>query len=230
MTRALFITGTDTGIGKTWVTAGLVRALRARGINAVAMKPVASGCTPTPHGWRNDDALALLRAGALPEDAYALVNPVGLPMPASPHLAAADAGMPMDFGAIRSAFDALRRRHRCLLIEGVGGWSVPLSGPPDAWRMQSDLVRALALPVLLVVGLRLGCINHALLSARAIVNDGFVLKGWLGNRIDRDWDQADAVTETLRVLLRPPHLGTIAYDAGPGEHTVAAIAALFGSD
>lgn len=229
MTRALFITGTDTGIGKTWVTAGLVRTLRARGVDAVGMKPVASGCLSTPRGWRNEDALALLRAGGLPDDAYALVNPVALPMPASPHLAAANAGMELDIDVISQAFDALSRQHRHVLVEGVGGWSVPLSGPPDDWRMQSDLVQALHLPVLLVVGLRLGCINHALLSRRAIAEDGHRLEGWIGNRIDPDWDQAGAVTDTLRTLLQPPYLGTVAFDAGPDERTAAAVAALLGS-
>ena len=228
--RALFVTGTDTGIGKTWVTAGLVRALRARGIDAVGMKPVASGCASTAHGWRNDDALALLRASGLSDDAYALVNPVALPMPASPHLAAADAGVNVDIAVIGRAFDTLIQRHRYVLVEGVGGWSVPLSGPPDVWRMQSDLVRALNLPVLLVVGLRLGCINHALLSACAIVNDGYVLKGWIGNRIDPDWDQVDAVTDTLRTLLPSQHLGTVTFDAEPDEPTTTTVAVLFDND
>lgn len=223
MSGAVFVSGTDTGIGKTWVTAALIRALRARGIDAVGMKPVASGCTRTPHGWRNDDALALLQASDLPEDAYDRVNPIALPMPASPHIAAADADRRIDLAAIGQAFDDLRRRHDVVLVEGVGGWAVPLSGPPGPWRMQSELVQLFELPVLLVVGLRLGCINHALLSARAIAGDGRLLGGWIGNRIDPDWDQVDPVTDTLQALIDAPSLGTLEFRAGADERTTAAL-------
>lgn len=209
MNRALFVTGTDTGIGKTWVSTGLVRALRLLGVDAVGMKPIASGCTWTPGGWRNDDALALLAASGLAADDYARINPVALPRPVSPHIAAAGAGIDVDIGGILAAFSDLRARHELVVVEGAGGWSVPMAGPRPAWCMQADLVRALDVPVLLVVGLRLGCINHALLSARAIAADGRPLLGWIGNRLADD-DQ-DAVLSTLDALMPMPASGTVTF-------------------
>lgn len=213
MARALFVAGTDTGIGKTWVTAALVRGLRARGLHAGGMKPVASGCMTTPAGWRNDDALALLAASGLADENYSQVNPVALPLPASPHIAAAAAGVRVSLAAIEHAFVDLGRLRSPLLVEGVGGWSVPLSGPDQGWCMQADLVRRLDLPVLLVVGLRLGCINHALLSARAITADGCRLLGWIGNEIEPGWSQLDAVQATLDERLSAPCLGQIRFGA-----------------
>jgi dethiobiotin synthetase len=218
---ALFVAGTDTGIGKTWVSAGLVRALRAGGVDAVGMKPVASGCSAGPDGWRNDDALALLAAGGLPEADYPLVNPVALPLPASPHLAAAAAGTVVALAPVAQALRHLRERHALVVVEGVGGWCVPLAGPPGPWLMQAALVDALRLPVLLVVGLRLGCINHAVLSARAIAADGAGLVGWIGNALAPDWDQQAAVVATLQALLPAPLLGCIGHGEAPGPALVA---------
>lgn len=222
---ALFVTGTDTGIGKTWVTTGIVRALRVAGIDAVGMKPVASGCETTPAGLRNDDALAILAASGLGTGDYALVNPLALPMPASPHIAARAAGIDVDLEMIGRAFAALRQRHHFVLVEGVGGWSVPLSGPHPDWVMQSDMVRAFDLPVILVVGLRLGCINHALLTARALADDGQPLLGWIGNVIDPDGGGA-AVIDTLRALLPAPHLGTVTHGADVDEALARAVFAV----
>jgi dethiobiotin synthetase len=216
----LFVTGTDTGIGKTWVTAGLVRALRAQGVDAVGMKPVASGCEPTPAGLRNEDALALLSAGGLGDAHYPLVNPVALPMPASPHIAARAAGTRVDLDDVMRAFDALSRRHRHVIVEGVGGWSVPLAGPDPVWIMQSAMVRLLELPVILVVGLRLGCINHALLTARALKDDGIELRGWIGNTIEPA--AGPPAIDTLRDLLEAPHLGTVEFQHDVGAALAAA--------
>ncbi len=212
----LFVTGTDTGIGKTWVTAGIVRALRASGVDVVGMKPIASGCEMTAAGLRNDDALAILAASDLGDEAYPTVNPVALPLPASPHIAARAADVAVDFGAIDRAFTVLIARHRFVLVEGVGGWSVPLAGPEPAWIMQADVARTFGLPVILVVGLRLGCINHALLTAHALAADGQTLVGWIGNTIDPD-GASQAVLDTLRDLLPAPHLGTVGYQATVDE-------------
>lgn len=223
---AVFVAGTDTGIGKTWVSAGLVRALRADGVDAVGMKPIASGCSPGPAGWRNDDALALLAAGGLAEADYDLVNPVALPMPASPHLAAAAAGIEVALAPIDVALRQLRARHALVVVEGVGGWCVPLAGPPGAWLLQDSLVRMLRLPVLLVVGLRLGCINHALLSARAIAADGAGLVGWIGNALEPAWDQQDAVLATLQALLPAPLLGTVGHGGAPDGALIARLHAV----
>ncbi len=223
MKPAVYITGTDTGIGKTWVTAALLRGLRGEGLDVVGMKPVASGCIETAAGWRNDDALELLAAGGLPESAYDQVNPYALPLPASPHLAAREAGVIVSLPRITAAFARLQRQHDAVLVEGVGGWSVPFGCSP--WWFQSDLVKALDLPVLLVVGMRLGCINHALLSARTIVADGCRLIGWIANDVDPDWRDRDTVVADLAELLPAPLLGRIDH----GQAAEASLLALFAS-
>ena len=162
MTRGWFVTGTDTGIGKSLASTTLLHTLRAGGQRAVGMKPLASGCESTPDGWRNEDALAL-QAASDPRPAYDDVNPFALPNPLAPELAAADAGIRVTLAPIVSAFRRLSSQADAVVVEGVGGWAAPLSADLD----QVDLVRALDLPVVLVVGLRLGCINHARLTARA---------------------------------------------------------------
>lgn len=204
MTRAIFITGTDTGIGKTHVSVSLIRALRARGINAIGMKPVASGCEQTTAGLRNADALDLIAASAQALD-YDLVNPYVFAEPISPHLAAADAHKAIEPAHIRNAFERLQAQADFVVIEGVGGWLAPLGES----LMQADLVRALDQRVLLVVGLRLGCLNHALLTARAIEADGGRLIGWIGNRIDADMLRVADNIETLERRIQAPLLGIV---------------------
>ena len=204
MSGGVFITGTDTGVGKTLVSATLLAALNAAGCNAVGMKPVASGCSETADGLRNDDAERLIAHSAGSLD-YRLVNPYALATPIAPHLAAADAGTQIRLDPIVAGFAALSTNADCVVVEGVGGWAVPLSPT----LMQADLVRALQLPVVLVVGLRLGCINHALLSARAIQNDGCTLIGWIGNGIDPAMARLDDNIATLRARLPAPLLGVL---------------------
>ena len=200
----VFVTGTDTGIGKTHASVALLRAHRAHGRNAIGMKPVASGCRETSQGLRNDDAEALIGASA-PAPAYALCNPFALPLAIAPHLAARDADIEITLDPIVDAYRKLAAIADRVVVEGVGGWAVPLSDT----LMQADLVRALGLPVVLVVGLRLGCINHALLSARTIVADGCVLAGWIANRIDPAMAFADANLATLRARIDAPLLGVL---------------------
>ena len=186
MNRGWFVTGTDTGIGKSLASATLLHALRARGLRAVGMKPLASGCERTPEGWRNEDALALQAASA-PRPAYEDVNPFALPNPLAPELAAADAGIRVTLAPIEAAFARLCSQADAVVVEGVGGWAAPLATDLD----QADLVRALGLPVVMVVGLRLGCLNHARLTARAIEADGLQLAGWIANDIDPAMARAD---------------------------------------
>jgi dethiobiotin synthetase len=208
VSHGCFVTGTDTGVGKTFVSAALVRAMRRAGVDALAMKPVASGSVETPEGLRNEDALALIEAMRTPlpdsleaaAPAYATVNPYPLRDPIAPHLAAANDGVEVELGPIRSAFLDLAARSRFVLVEGAGGWLIPLSER----QMQADLPLALGLPVLLVVGVRLGCINHALLSARAIRSDGLELVGWIANTVDASLPQADAVIDTIACHLDAP--------------------------
>lgn len=200
----VFVTGTDTGVGKSVASACLLHALRARGLRAVGMKPVASGCERTPGGWRNEDAL-LLQAASDPVPAYDDVNPYALPAPLAPELAAADAGVTLEPATIRAAFARLAGRADRVVVEGVGGWAAPLSATLD----QVDLVRMLDLPVVLVVGLRLGCINHARLTARAIEADGRRLAGWIANDIDPGMQRADDNFRMLRERLPAPCLGRV---------------------
>jgi dethiobiotin synthetase len=216
MNRGVFITGTDTGIGKSLVSASLLRALQDQGLRALGMKPVASGCTPTPQGLRNEDGELLRTHGSGAPD-YALVNPYALPEPIAPHLAAKHAGVVIELAPLREAYTALAAMAQRVVVEGVGGWAVPLSDT----LMQADLVRALRLPVILVVGLRLGCINHALLSARAIAADGCKLIGWIANRIDAHMDCAEENLATLRARLPAPCLGVLPHARTPDPRALA---------
>lgn len=217
MSIGVFVAGTDTGIGKTVASAALLSALNHGGCRALGMKPVASGCKPAATGLRNEDADLLIAHGAGNPD-YACVNPFALPEPVAPHLAAIDAGIEIRLAPIVAAFAVLSTNASCVVVEGVGGWAVPLSPT----LMQADMVRALQLPVILVVGIRLGCINHALLSARAIAADGCRLIGWIGNRIDPAMARADENIATLRERLPAPCLGVLPFTHPAQPRTLAA--------
>lgn len=209
---AVFIAGTDTGIGKTHAACALIHALRDAGYITCGMKPVASGCTSTPQGLRNDDALALQAASSTAVD-YALINPIALSEPLAPHLAAAHEGVEISLPPLRRAFDQLCDSHQRVVVEGVGGWLVPLARGLSA----ADIAREWTLPVILVVGLRLGCINHALLSARAIEADGCRLLGWIGNVIDPDMLALNENVATLRELMPAPCLGLLPNRVAPRQ-------------
>ena len=210
--RGVFVTGTDTGIGKTFVSVALLNALRAAGVRAIGMKPVASGCIRTPEGLRNDDAVALL-AASYAQVPYDLVNPMAYEKPVSPHLAAAAENRPVELNAVAASHACLAARADMIVVEGVGGWMAPLSEALVA----GDLAHAMRLPVILVVGLRLGCLNHALLSARAIIEDGAKLLGWVGSFIDPEMLEPEANVATLRQRLAAPCLGVIKHGATPEE-------------
>ena len=214
MARGYFIAGTDTGIGKTHASCALIHALRARGLRTTGMKPVASGCLPSPAGLVSEDAQALRAASSPPLPAYALSNPAALREPLSPHLAAEHDGVTIGLPPLRVAFDALCRTHEAVVVEGVGGWRVPLA--PGLYA--SEIPRAWQLPVIFVVGLKLGCLNHTLLSVEAIRADGCTLAGWIANRIDPAMDAVDENLATLRERLPAPCLGVL-------PHGVAAEAA-----
>lgn len=209
MSTGWFLAGTDTGVGKSWVARELIRACVAQGVAVRAMKPVASGAHSTTQGLRNDDALALIEVLPEPRPAYEDVNPYALREPIAPHLAAARDGVAIDLAAIASRFRALAVERAAVVVEGVGGWAVPL----NEQEMQADLVRALGLPVVLVVGLRLGCINHALLSARAIRADRCSFGGWIANRLDPTLAYPDDVIATIAKSLGQP-LATVERDGG----------------
>jgi dethiobiotin synthetase len=199
-----FVTGTDTGVGKTWVSAGLMRSLAAAGLHVAGMKPVASGCRRTRTGLRNADA-EQLQALASITPPYELVNPVRLAEAVAPHIAAARAGVRIDPEAIWAAYQELRRQANAVVVEGIGGWRVPLAETGTT----ADLVRLLDLPVLLVVGLRLGCINHALLSVESITADRIPLAGWVANHVDPRFTDSSEVINYLSEHIAAPLIGTV---------------------
>lgn len=199
-----YVTGTDTAAGKTLVSAALLHALRASGGTAVGMKPVASGCVRTSEGWRNEDALALQSASE-PCPPYELVNPFALPAPTAPQIAAAAAGLVVSLPPILAAYRALAKTADAVVVEGVGGWLAPLADDLE----QAQLAMALELPVILVVGIKLGCLNHARLSERAIAADGLRLAGWIGSAVAPEMDFSDGYVALLRRSLQSPCLGLL---------------------
>lgn len=212
---AFFVTGTDTGVGKTFVSCALLHALARRHPRVVGMKPVAAGLVQTPEGWDSEDAVAL-RAASTVRVPPALDNPVRLPDPLSPHLAAERAGTRIDIPHLVACQRELAQHADAMVVEGAGGFLVPLSPQHTG----ADLAQALGLPVLLVVGLRLGCLNHALLSAEAIRARGLPLAGWVANRIDPGMAAADDNIHFLRQRLGAPLLADIAHSATPDFRTV----------
>ncbi len=199
-----FITGTDTGVGKTFATVALMQFLKSRGLSVVGMKPVATGCFLRGGELLNEDALQLQENSSLTVD-YGKLNIYAFEPPASPHLAARRAGIVVRLDAIVEQCRALERLADCVLVEGVGGFEVPLN---DEDRV-SDLAIALGLPVLLVVGMRLGCLNHALLTQLAMARRGVDFAGWIANCIEEDFSFLEDNLHTLRTALNVPCLGTI---------------------
>jgi dethiobiotin synthetase len=212
---AYFVTGTDTGVGKTFVSCALLQALARRHPRVVGMKPVAAGLVQTPEGWDSEDAIAL-RAASTVRVPPALDNPVRLPDPLSPHIAAERAGTRIDIHHLVACQRELAQHADAMVVEGAGGFLVPLS--PE--HTGADLAQALGLPVLLVVGLRLGCLNHALLSAEAIRARGLPMAGWVANRIDPDMAAVDDNIHYLRQRLGAPLLADLAHSAAPDFRTV----------
>ncbi len=190
--NGFFVTGTDTGVGKTLLTVALTRALAARGLRVAVMKPVAAGTIKTPQGEFNDDALELLAASNV-KAPYEDVNPWLLKTAASPHLAARADGVTIRHEQIASAFERLRAASDLVLVEGAGGWLAPIS----ATETMADVAGRLALPIILVVGMRLGCLNHALLTRDALRARGVRFAGWIANKLHSEMPLASANIETL---------------------------------
>ena len=201
-----FITGTDTEIGKTFVTCTLLHAVRAKGLTALGMKPVAAGAEMVKGEFINEDA-ARLRASGSFDPGLALLNPFCLASPIAPHIAAVEDGVVIEPGRIREAFAALTEQADVVLVEGVGGFRVPLGEDYDT----ADLARDPGLPVILVVGMRLGCINHALLTAEAIAARGLTLAGWVANQIDPAMLRFEQNVEALTRRMPAPLLGLVAF-------------------
>lgn len=215
--RGWFVTGTDTGVGKSRASVALLHALRARHPRCVGMKPVAAGAEPDASGQlQNDDTLALRGASnvAVPPE---LDNPVLLADPMSPHIAAARAGRPIEIGPIVAAYRALAGQADAVVVEGAGGFLVPLAPRLTG----ADLAAALGLPVILVVGLRLGCLNHALLTRDAIAARGLRLAGWIASRLDPAMPEQEANLDYLRAQLPAPLLADFAWDPQADPATLA---------
>jgi dethiobiotin synthetase len=211
-----FVTGTDTGVGKTVVTLGLMRRLQDRGRRVVAMKPVASGCQRTAQGLRNADALLLQQEASLTE--YSEVNPYAFEPAIAPHLAAAEAGCRIELTIIRTAYRRLAAQADQVCVEGVGGWLAPLNEAQTV----ADLAAELGLGIILVVGIRLGCLNHALLTQAAISGAGLQLAGWVANKPSPDCERAAESIGALRSRLAAPLLGTVPFMPGCSPDEVAA--------
>jgi dethiobiotin synthetase len=216
--RGIFVTGTDTGVGKTVIAAGLVHLLAQQGHRVVGLKPVASGAQSTPDGLRNEDALALAAASSVPLP-YGMTNPLCFEPAIAPHLAARDAGVPISVDALAQWYERATDGAELAVVEGAGGWRVPLY--PAGFL--SDLPERLALGVVLVVGLRLGCLNHARLTLEAVASSGrcpFV--GWIGNRIDAGFARLDDNLASLENVLGAPPLAVIPALEAPGAAAAAA--------
>lgn len=202
--RSVFVTGTDTGVGKTRVACALIQLHAAQGLRVGGMKPVASGAFLQDGVWCNEDVQALQAASNVALPAH-LVNPSLLRQATAPHIAAANEGVPIVLEHLVECHAQLRSACDVLIVEGAGGFMVPL----DADHNSDDLVVRLGLPVVLVVGIRLGCINHALLSAQAIRARGVRLAGWVANHIDAAEDQAQPMVDSLVQRLQAPLLGSL---------------------
>jgi dethiobiotin synthetase len=215
--KGVFVTGTDTGVGKTYAACALIHALRRAGERVFPMKPIAAGAELYQGRWANGDSLALMRAGEVADEALERVTPVLLREPMAPHIAAQREGRPISLDAVLAARSRVPPED-FLVVEGVGGFLVPLDERTDT----SDLARAFALPVVLVVGMRLGCLNHALLTARAIADACLPLAGWIANHVDPAMGAPDENVAALRERLAAPLLGRLAYSPAPDGRAAAA--------
>ncbi len=212
-----FITGTDTGVGKTLIACALLHSFAGTGARVVGMKPVAAGAVPAAEGLLNDD-VAVLRAASTINAELALINPYCFEPAIAPHVAADQCGVTIDFEKISAAYAQLAAVAETVIVEGVGGFCVPLNVNENS----SDLARRLGLPVILVVGVRLGCMNHALLTAQAIRASGLRLAGWVANRIDPAMPAAAANIAALRQRLAAPLLSVVEFAAIPDARQLAA--------
>ncbi len=214
MKKGYFITGTDTGVGKTHFSVGLVHALRAQGKTVAVMKPIASGGNYDSGELRNDDAQQLLDASGL-DIPYELVNPYVFEAPVAPHLAAAENNIEISLLYILDAYQQLAAKADVVVVEGAGGWQVPLAAGTEKFKQYSmaDLAQQLKLPVIMVVGMRLGCLNHALLTAQAIKSTRLKFYGWVANTLEDEMLRYSENMNTLKTLIHEPLVAEIPFNA-----------------
>lgn len=215
MERGYFITGTDTHVGKTWATVALMRYFQGQDKSVIGLKPVASGCTVRDGMLVNEDAL-LLQENATVKLDYQSINPYAYELPVSPHIAGKD--NPVELAVIVDGFNAIQAQAQVILVEGAGGWYSPLNDDQN----NSDLARALALPVVLVVGIKLGCINHAKLTYEAIKSSGNNCAGWVAICVDAATMVPEEIIATIKLLLDVPLLGVLPHLEAPDFDQLAA--------
>ena len=209
--KKYFVAGTDTEVGKTYASCRLLELAQQQGLSSLGLKPVAAGCELVGDEYQNEDALALIKSSSI-KLPYTQVNPVALPDACSPHIAAARAGRTVTATRLAGfCRGALMQKVDFALVEGAGGWRVPIS-PSET---MATLAKELNFPVILVVGLRLGCINHALLTAEAIRSDGLTIAGWIANQQSRDiMGFLEENVATLRSALNAPFIGMLPHESG----------------
>jgi dethiobiotin synthetase len=212
MTVRYFIAGTDTGVGKTRVICGLLAAARAGGYRVAGMKPVSAGLIDVDGTMINEDVVMIMRASQQ-QDPQRLINPYALLSPVSPHIAAKRQQIAIDIDTISASADALALDRELLLVEGAGGWHAPVS---DSATM-ADIALSLQAPVLLVVGLKLGCLNHARLSLEAIRGSGLGLAGWIGSEIDPEMQELGENRRYLEAMFGEKALSWLPFEADPGN-------------
>ncbi|HAO23838.1 MULTISPECIES: dethiobiotin synthase [unclassified Methylophaga] len=203
MTQHIFVTGTDTEVGKTRISVGLIKVLQQQGLKVAAMKPIASGCEWQDGQWKNEDALALSQQADI-KLPYSQINPYAFEPAIAPHLAAEQVGQTISLNLIETQFAAMQLQADAIVVEGAGGWLVPLNDQQTI----ADLAKALQLPVVLVVAIKLGCINHALLTVQAIAVSGLTLAGWVANDFLQD-PQSAAIIRSLADRISSPCLGIV---------------------
>lgn len=217
MKKRFFIAGTDTDAGKTLVTTGLLTAANRKGMRTIGLKPVAAGCEQTPDGLRNSDALQLQQAASV-KLSYEQINPIAFEPPIAPHIAAEQEGRALTADRLAAyCRGAMMQPADLVLVEGAGGWRVPLSMRESLAR----LPQLLELDVILVVGMKLGCINHAILTAEAIARDGLRLAGWVANHVDPEMACPEENLATLERLFRAPLIGRVPWLEQPSVDAVA---------
>ena len=214
--KQFFVAGTDTNVGKTLVSAGLLLAAKKQGLRTAALKPVAAGCETTEAGLRNEDAL-MLQSVITESLAYEQINPVALSAAIAPHIAAQQEKRVLSADRIAGFCRGSLTQADFTLVEGAGGWRVPLN-PRET---MADLAQILRLPVILVVGVRLGCISHALLTVEAIRNDGLPLAGWVANCVDAEMPMLQENIESLAARIPAPCLAVVPWLASPSPEAVA---------
>lgn len=208
MNQSFFVTGTDTDVGKTYVSRLLLKAFNHIGQTTAGFKPVSAGCEATLEGLRNEDALILQQAASI-DLPYDLVNPIALEPPVAPHLAAKEIGRAISLDELTSAYQQIQHYQPDItLVEGAGGWRLPLG----QGKYLSDFAIQHKVPVILVVGMRLGCLNHALLTAEAIQNDGLHLAGWVANHIDPNMSLQQENLQSLAQLINAPLLASVPFN------------------